>query len=268
MKIGLISSGNDTLALRKVLTKYDHEYLICHDQTFFPFGEKDFNTIKARLQKHLQFLQTQQVEGIILDPLYELALKETNHQILPLFETYVYEEVLPHTLVGKIGLLCEKGESQQAERIIMQATANYQLTPAQSKNKAFNFPFLYRIKTPKAWQRGIQELGVHNPYLIKTLKNDLRYFKDANIDTLLPLQYGYFAMGRTIKAFFTRGKTRFFDFTFIEKSFKKLTASKLSPQYQVQLYTNEAPDFIRAHKQIMWVLARGKSITIDWQNLP
>lgn len=51
MKIGLISAGNDTLALWKVLTKFDHEYLVYHDQLHFPFGEKDLETITKELNK-------------------------------------------------------------------------------------------------------------------------------------------------------------------------------------------------------------------------
>jgi glutamate racemase len=74
MKIGIVSSGNDTLALRKILTKYDHEYLIYHDQTFFPFGGKDFEFILKELQKAVQYLVKQGVETVIIDPVYELAL--------------------------------------------------------------------------------------------------------------------------------------------------------------------------------------------------
>ncbi|MDR0860972.1 MAG: hypothetical protein LBO09_08665 [Candidatus Peribacteria bacterium] len=51
MKIGLISSGNDTLALWKILTKFDHEYLLYHDQLHFPFGEKESNFIQEEIKK-------------------------------------------------------------------------------------------------------------------------------------------------------------------------------------------------------------------------
>ncbi|MDR2190676.1 MAG: hypothetical protein LBP53_05885 [Candidatus Peribacteria bacterium] len=59
MKIGIVSSGNDTLALWKVLTKYDHQYLVYHDQTFFPFGQKDLDFILHEIQKTIQFLREQ-----------------------------------------------------------------------------------------------------------------------------------------------------------------------------------------------------------------
>ena len=59
MKIGIISSGNDTLTLRKILTKYDHEYLVYHDQTFSPFGAKDFAFILEEIKKAVSFLLSQ-----------------------------------------------------------------------------------------------------------------------------------------------------------------------------------------------------------------
>ena len=37
MKIGIISSGIDTLALFQFLTRYDNEYLVYCDQTNFPY---------------------------------------------------------------------------------------------------------------------------------------------------------------------------------------------------------------------------------------
>jgi hypothetical protein len=58
MKIGIVSSGNETLALWKILTKYNHEYLVYHDQSFFPFGSKDFSFIGEEIQKAVLFLRS------------------------------------------------------------------------------------------------------------------------------------------------------------------------------------------------------------------
>ncbi len=263
MKIGVISSGNDTLTLRNILTKYNHEYIICHDQTFFPFWEKNLDIILERIHTHLLFLQSQKVDHVIVDPIYELALSSWEKNILPLFQTYLEDEVLPYSLVGSMGLLTEKWDAIDAQPIFAQAVAAYQPTLTQKNIKSFHFPFNYRIKTPKSWQKWIQELWVHNPYLIRTLKNDLRYFKDANIDTFIPLHYMYFAMGRTIKSFFNPKKTRFFDLSFIEKSFKKLTSENISPAYSVQIRTNQSQNFLLENKKLLRLLERGKSVSIN-----
>jgi hypothetical protein len=62
--------------------------------------------------------------------------------------------------------------------------------------------------------------------LIRTLKNDLRYFKDALVDTIIPLHYHYFRMQRTIKGFFNFNKIRFHDLSVVEECFKKLIAPR------------------------------------------
>ena len=270
MKIGIISSGNETLTLRKVLTKYNHEYLVYHDQTFFPFGEKNLDFIVQNLLSYSTFLQSQGAEAIILDPIYELAISQRAEQtaknlILPLFQTYLQDEVLPYSLVGKIGLLTDKWSLSQAQNIFSQTVSDYQPTPTQQATKKFQFPFNYRIKSPQARPAGIIDLWVHNPYLIKTLKNDLKYFKDANVDTVIPLHYQYFAMQRTIKSCFNHHKTRFFDLSFIEKSFKKLTTES---KYSVQLRTNQSPAFLTEKKSLMRLLERGETQPITINTLP
>ena len=104
MKIGIISNGNETLALFKVLTKYSHEYLIYHDQTHFPFGTKNLDfTIIEEIKRGIAFLVSQGAEKVIVDPVYELALcGEGNEVVLPLFRTYLQEYAFRYSLVGKI----------------------------------------------------------------------------------------------------------------------------------------------------------------------
>ena len=55
------------------------------------------------------------------------------------------------------------------------------------------------------------------------MKNDLRYFKDARIDSFVPMHYRMFEMQRSIKSCFNAHKIRFHDFSFLEESFKNLT---------------------------------------------
>jgi hypothetical protein len=116
MKIGIISSGNETLALRKILTPYNHEYLVYHDQLFFPFGSKDITSVIEVIQKAVTFLTSQGAEKIIVDPIYELALwrdasltyldggvhRSYREVILPIFQTYLYDYAFNYSLVGKI----------------------------------------------------------------------------------------------------------------------------------------------------------------------
>ncbi|MDR0860973.1 MAG: hypothetical protein LBO09_08670 [Candidatus Peribacteria bacterium] len=117
------------------------------------------------------------------------------------------------------------------------------------------------MKSANARPAGIGDLGVHNPYLIRTLKNDLRYFKDANIDTLLPMHYQYFRMQRTIKAFFNFNKIRFHDLSVIEECFQRLTKGQES-EYNVKIWTNQDPKFLMKEKELIWLLGRGKNVEL------
>ena len=113
MNIGIVSNGNDTLALFKIFTKHPHNYLIYHDQTHFPFGTKDITIIGEEVKKAVSFLLSQGAETVIVDPVYEMTLLmhapheaagnyEGGQHILPLFTTYLHSHAFPRSLVGKI----------------------------------------------------------------------------------------------------------------------------------------------------------------------
>lgn len=205
-------------------------------------------------------MREQGAEAVIVDPVYELALG--SKEILPLFHTYLQEHAFKHSLVGKIGILTDFGSEDKVQALVMDIAKTYQPTENQKSLKKFSFPFAYRVKSAKARPTGISELGVHNPYLIRTLKNDLRYFKDANVDTILPMHYQYFRMQRTIKAFFNFNKIRFHDLSVIEECFQRLTQGKESV-YSVKIWTNQDPKFLRKEKELVWLLERGKGMKME-----
>jgi hypothetical protein len=107
MKIGIISSGMETLALFGFLTRYDHEYVVYYDSLHAPYGDKNFSSSLQAVEKGIQWLQAENVDTIILPPVYELYFlqQKQKSQILPLFQTYLLQEVFPYSIVGKLGLL-------------------------------------------------------------------------------------------------------------------------------------------------------------------
>jgi hypothetical protein len=181
--------------------------------------------------------------------------------IFPLFTKYCLF-AFSHSLVGKIGLLCEEGTFVQAQHIVNRLEQDYTPTEAQRRTKKFRFPFDYRVKAAGPWTFGIQRLGVHNPYLIRTLKNDLRYFKDAMVDTIIPLHYQHFRMQRTMKAFFQSKKIRFWDLSYLEECFCSLLMKEgwggSNQVYSVHIRTNQSSAFLESEKELMWLLGRGK----------
>jgi len=65
----------------------------------------------------------------------------------------------------------------------------------------------------------LESISYAEPIINTTIKYDLRYFKDAGIDTAIPLNYGYFNYQKTISKFFNFKKTRFHKIENLEEIF-------------------------------------------------
>ncbi len=270
MKIGIISSWIDTLSIFKFLTRYDNEYLIYCDQTNFPYWEKSLNYVLDCIEKAWEFLTEKWAEIIIVDPVYELALKysdkKLSFKVLPLFEKYLHEYAFKHSLVGKIWILSDFGSSWKVQEFFEKEEKNYNPTDEQKSIKKFSYPFHYRVKSAHSWTMNINDLWVHNPYLIRTMKNDLRYFKDAYIDTILPMHYHYFRMQRAIKSFFNFHKIRFHDFSIIEECFNNLVKNS-DWKYWVNVRINQPSEFLTRNKQLIRLLQRWKNAEVQIEEI-
>lgn len=147
MKIGILSSGQEMLALFSFLSRYDHEYLVYYDSLHAPYGEKNFSTALQAVEQGIAWLKDAGAEAIILPPVYELfLLKKGEKLILPLFQSYLLQEVFPHSLVGKLGLLGEFADLQVAQKLISELALDYTPSEAQRATKVFSFPFHFWSK--------------------------------------------------------------------------------------------------------------------------
>ena len=270
MKIGIISSWIDTLALFQFLTRYDNEYIVYCDQTNFPYWEKSLEYALDTIEKAGEFLKDKWAEVVIIDPVYELALKYSDKklwfEILPLFQEYLQEYGFKHSLVGKIWILSDFGSSSNVQELLEKEEKDYKPTDEQKSIKKFSYPFHYRVKSASSRTTNINDLWVHNPYLIRTMKNDLRYFKDAYVDTILPMHYHYFRMQRAIKSFFNFHKIRFYDLSVVEECFTKLV-EKSDWKYWVNVWINQPSKFLTRNKQLMWLMQRGKAIEVEIEEI-
>ena len=260
----------DTLALFQFLIRYDNEYLVYCDQTNFPYWEKSLDFVLDSIEKAGEFLTKKWAEIIIVDPIYELALKYSNKKlwfkILPLFQKYLHEYAFRYSLVGKIWILSDFWSFWKVQGLIEKEDKNYKPTDEQKSIKKFNYPFHYWVKSVSSWVANINDLGVHNPYLIRTMKNNLRYFKDAYVDTILPMHYHYFRMQRTIKSFFNFHKIRFYDFSVVEECFNNLI-KKSDWRYGVTVWINQPWEFLMRNKQLIWLLQRWKSVKVKIEEI-
>ena len=271
MKIGIISSWIDTLALFQVFNRYDNEYFVYCDQTNFPYEEKSLSYVLDRIEEVGKFLKLKWAETIIVDPVYELALKYSGKdlwfEILPLFQSYLKDYAFKYSLVGKIGVLTDFPSSWIIQKFLEKEEKGYIPTDEQKDIKKFSYPFHYRVKIVNSWVANVNDLWIHNPYLIRTLKNNLRYFKDAYVDTVLLMHYSYFRMQKTINSFFNFNKIRSHNLSVIEECFKGLVWSKSEWKYSVTIWTNQPLDFVVRNKQLMWSLQRWKSVVVNIEEI-
>ena len=266
MNIGIISSWIDTLALFQFLTRYDNEYFVYCDQEWFPYWEKSLDFALNRIEKAREFLIKKWADIIIVDPIYELSLKYSkknlSFKVLPLFERYLHDYAFKYSLVGKIWILSDFWSSWNVQKFFEYEEKNYKPTEEQKSIKKFSYPFHYWVKSTWSWTENINDLWVHNPYLIRTMKNDLRYFKDAYVDTVLPMHYNYFGMQRAIKSFFNFHKIRFHDFSVVEECFKSLMVENSNWNYGVKVWINQPSIFLIRNKQLMWLMQRWKGVKV------
>ena len=270
MKIGIISSGTDTLALFQFLTRYNNEYLVYCDQTNFPYWEKSLDFILKHIKNAAEFLTKKWAEIIIMDPIYEIALKHSDKKhwfkILPIFQRYLHEYVFKHSLVWKIWILSDFWSFSKVQELVEKEEKNYNPTDEQKLVRKFSYPFHYRIKSASSWTTNINDLWVHNPFLIRTMKNDLRYFKDAYVDTIIPMHYHYFRMQRTIKSFFNFHKIKFYDFSIIEECFTNLIKDT-DWKYWVNIRINQPSEFLVRNKQLIRLMQKWKNVKINIEEI-
>lgn len=112
---------------------------------------------------------------------------------------------------------------QLAQTLIRHVEKDYVLVPNQQSIKKFHFPFVYRGKETPLWKYYLTSLSYSNILVNKIIKFDLRYFKDAMVDTLIPLNYGYFHYQTTITKFLNFKKIRFHTLENLETIFISYT---------------------------------------------
>ena len=213
----LISSGNEQLALIKRCNQ--HPYLhdlsrhIYYDSAQRPYAEKDVTSNFASIKQGIAHLRAAWVSQIILPPLYELILLQnegdTHTDIIPVYTNYLLNHCFSGSLIGKLWLLTEHDSHDLIESIIQTVASTYPLSDNQHKISSFHQPFaLWRRQIPMR-QYFTRFYAKREQLINTTIKHDLRYFKDANVDTIIPTSYHHFVYERTITNYHNPKKQKF-----------------------------------------------------------
>lgn len=272
MKLWIITSWTDTLTLFTFLSKYPHEYIVYYDDYHRPYGDKSFDHALSCIEQGVDYLVKQKVDAIIVPPVYELALskKKTKAKILPLFSTYVMEQCFSHSLVGKIGLLWDFADLEKAQYLLQWLEKSYTLTSHQKSIKKFHSPFHYRAKEVPLRKYYLTWLSYSNVLVNKIIKFDLRYFKDAMTDTLIPFNYWYFHYQTTITKFLNFKKIKFHKMEKLETIFQERVMKdkeQTKDTYSITIAYTGHPELLKREKRIIRLLQRGNAIDIQWEKI-
>lgn len=266
MKIGIVTSWFENLALFKFLSKYDFDYHIYWDWNNWPYGDKWFEYSLGKVEQWVKFLIDKWVDFIIVSPVYELYID--NPKILKLFSSYLFDNCFSFSLVWKIWLIWDFSDIQVIQEKLKDISKDYVLSENQRKVKKFNFPFAFWNKEVGLWKSFLTKITFRSFTISKIIKFDLKYFKDACIDTLIPLNYGYFLYERLIKGKINQNKTRFHWIDKLEECFKSIIKNwelriESWENYWVTFYTNWTLDILLNEKKWIWLLQRWNNTKID-----
>lgn len=106
----------------------------------------------------------------------------------------------------------------------------YSPTDKQKNTKNFQHPLAKRTKDISMRTFFSRFYGNRTMMINKIIKFDLRYFKDANVDTIIPLSYDYFNYQRTISSFFNPKQQKFHKLDILKQLFQQYIAIESLPQ--------------------------------------
>lgn len=232
--IWIITSGTENYNLIKLCHKFNLPYCIIADTEFYPYQEKDIQSIKKRINMLIQQGQELWCTHFLVSPIIELYythIVNKNNNIINLFKEYINYS-FQNSLIGKIWYIWGYSEEQQINTIHSILSDNHDLTDNQTNTKKFMQPLAKRTKDVSMWTYFSRFTSNRSMMINKIIKFDLRYFKDANVDTIIPLAYEYFNYQRAISSFFNSKKQKFHKREIMETLF-----SDLLQEYSLPMWT-------------------------------
>ena len=270
MKIWVICSSASDLHLFNVLNAYGHEYVVFLDNRYGSRWQLSREDGVERLKLCMDTEALKWCDKLIVPPIYELYLEaerlkgwRAERLVLLLFQNYVKTHILPYSIVGKIWCIGFERHLNTIGKFWDNLTKDHQLTANQTKNRHFQKEFpLYKVKTD---HRSVLYDLPRSRFVNKLIKIDLKKMKDYGIDTLLPLEYGYFKHQKTCLDTFHK-KVRFHTMDKLESVVNELIKNNQS-EYGISVCHTWDLDAFENNKQLMWLLGKGKNVEIKFQKV-
>jgi len=257
------------LSLFSFLHRYDHEYHVWYDDKFSFWWDKSTDLVMERIESGISFLKDKWVDVFIVPPIVELKIANeglfSSIKILPLFQNYVFKNCFAYSLVGKIGFFGDYFDLQEWQQQLKILANNYKLSDNQNNIKKFHFPFSFWSKEVKIWKYLLDMFSWSAPLVNNTVKQDLRYFKDAGVDTIIPCNYSYFLAQKTIKKV-VYTNMRFYWLDVLEKIFVDLV-DYANSTYSINIYSTWHAESLKKNKKMKRLLMRWNKIEIIYKNI-
>lgn len=216
--IWIITSGTENYNLIKLCHTFNLPYCIIADTEFYPHQEKEIENLEKRISNLTQIGEELWCTHFLLSPVIELYythIINADINIIPLFNNYI-NYCFQNSLIGKIWYTWGYIEEQQINTIHSILSNNYTPTDKQKNTKNFQNPLSKWTKDTSMRTYFSRFMSNRTMMINKIIKFDLRYFKDANVDTIIPLSYEYFNFQRTISSFFNPKKQKFHKWNIVE----------------------------------------------------
>lgn len=231
--IWIITSGTENYNLIKLCHKFNLSYCIIADTASYPYQEKDIQTLEKRIDTLIQYGQELGCTQFLLSPtieIYYTHILHKNESIITLFKNYI-NYCFQNSLIGKIWYIWGYIEEKNINTIHTILSDNYTLTDNQTNTKTFMQPLAKRTKDISMWTYFSRFTSSRSMIINKIIKFDLRYFKDAHVDTIIPLSYEYFTYQRTISSFFNPKKQKFHKREIVETLFPNIIQKYSLPMW-------------------------------------
>lgn len=269
MHIGLITSGNENLVLFRLLHRLNFSVTVRQDDLFWPYGDKPFTDVVARIEDGILFLQKQGVKKIILSPIYELFFlqqKKYADDIVPLFTSYLLDSCCSHSLVGKLWFFGSWSDVQEGTLYVEELLQRYIVSATQKHVRNFHVPFACWRKDVSMRTYFLRLFAPRNYLVTHVLKTDMRYFKDANVDTIIPLQYSFFSYERVFLSFFNQKKIKFHGWDTLEKTLRQIFCTPVASisvwddenNHKIDVFYTWSGHLLTTEKKWLWLLSAGK----------
>ena len=186
MKLGIFTSGLENISLLKILKQYNIDIVVYMNQNARHLEDKNLKYQQKYIEQWIEFLKKEQVDKIILHPLWELKF-ENDNIIFPLYKNIV-KQTLNYSIVWKIWLFWNDLDLNFVGNYLVNYLKTYKPTLRQKNIKKFDCCKFYK-KDISTWKYNTVVLSKRNWMLRKLIKTDLRYFFDCSVDSLLPTTY-------------------------------------------------------------------------------